>query len=87
MVVLGSARQPDRELHLGVAARHRAHVAPELLRRHGVFDQALKLHLAPGSAGLDVGQDALEIADARRQGLHLAQAAQHRLQAFGNLPE
>src|SRR3546814_4356635 len=47
-------------------------------------DQRAQLHLAEGAAGLDVAEHALEVADADRQLLHLAQAALHRFQALGD---
>src|SRR3546814_824510 len=47
-------------------------------------EQRAQLHLAEGAAGLDVAEHALEVADADRQLLHLAQAALHRFQALGD---
>ena len=45
------------------------------------------MHLAPGAAALDVGQHALQVADARGELLHVAQALVHPLQAIGHQPE
>ena len=45
---------------------------------------AAELHLAPHAARLHVGQHALQVADAGRERLHLAQAPVHLLQAVGH---
>ena len=50
-------------------------------------EQRAELHLAPGAARLDVGQHALQIADAGGERLHLAQPLVHLLQALRHLPE
>src|SRR3546814_14490482 len=54
------------------------------LDRQYLLEQRAQLHLAEGAAGLDVAEHALEVADADRQLLHLAQAALHRFQALGD---
>src|SRR3546814_13826228 len=54
------------------------------LDRQYLLEQRAQLHLAEGAAGLDVAEHALEVADADRQLLHLAQAALHRFQAPGD---
>src|SRR3546814_2312629 len=86
---LGVDRQPDRlvgvgagqlhrELHPLAAAGHGHAVGLVLLDRQYLLEQRAQLHLAEGAAGLDVAEHALEVADADRQLLHLAQAALHR---------
>ncbi|MNI45270.1 hypothetical protein D3C73_996890 [compost metagenome] len=72
--------QADGELDHRIATRHGLDVAGVLVGRHVVFNQAGQLHLAPGAARLHVGQHALQVAHARRQRLHLAQAFVHGLQ-------
>ena len=56
------------------------HVALELAGRQDLLEQRAQLDLGPGAARLDVGEHALEVADAGGQGLHLAQPLLHRLE-------
>src|SRR3546814_16551760 len=77
------AGQLHRELHPLAAAGHGDAVGLVLLDRQYLLEQRAQLHLAEGAAGLDVAEHALEVADADRQLLHLAQAALHRFQALG----
>src|SRR3546814_9658865 len=65
-------------------AGHGHAVGLVLLDRQYLLEQRAQLHLAEGAAGLDVAEHALEVADADRQLLHLAQAALHRFQALGD---
>ena len=58
-----------------------------MLRRQHFGEQRGELDLAPGAARLDVGQNALQVADADRQRLHLAQPFVHLLEAIGHLLE
>ena len=58
-----------------------------LLVREHLFEQRLELHFAEHAARLDVGQHALQVADALRQRLHLAQPLVHLLQPVGHLLE
>ena len=56
------------------------HVALELRRREDLLEQRAQLDLGPGAARLDVGEHALEVADAGREALHLPQPLLHRLE-------
>ena len=67
-----------------VGALARRDVGGVLLRREHLLEQGAELDLAPRAARLDVGQHALEIADARGQRLHLAQAAMHLLEPLAH---
>ena len=85
-------RHDDGELDDLVAALDQLAVRlPATLREH-VLQQRAQMHLAPGAALLDVGEDALEVADLRRDGLdvghrllHLAELVDHALEAAGHL--
>ncbi len=79
--------QADGELHPFAAALLRGHVAVKLLRRQHLREQRFKLHLAPGAAGLDVGQHLLEVAHADGQRLHLAEPLVDLLQPLADQPE
>ena len=74
--------QADREFDPLAAVRHGRDVGRVLLGGQHLFEQGGQLHLAPGAAGFHIGQHPLQIADADRQGLHLAQALVHLLQAL-----
>ena len=56
------------------------HVALELRRREDLLEERAQLDLGPGAARLDVGEHALEVADAGREALHLPQPLLHRLE-------
>ena len=58
-----------------------------LLGREHLLQQRAQLRLAEHAARLDVGQQVLQIADALRQRLHLAQPLVHLLQPVGHLLE
>ncbi|ABA49248.1 hypothetical protein BURPS1710b_2925 [Burkholderia pseudomallei 1710b] len=73
-------RQPDRELDALAALRHRRDVLRVLIRRQHLLEQRLELHLTPGAARLHVRQHLLQVADARRERLHLAEPAVHLLE-------
>ena len=78
-LVLG-ARQADGELdHLGVAGLD-VDVLLELPGRQDLVEQGAQLHLGPGAPSLHVGEHTLEIADARGEALHLAEALLHGLE-------
>jgi hypothetical protein len=55
-----------------------------LLRRQHFGQQRSELHLAPHAARLHVRQHTLQVADARRQRLHLTQTPVHLLQPVGH---
>ncbi len=55
-----------------------------LVDRQHLLQQHFQLHLAPGAARLHVGQHPLQVADADRQLLHLAQALVHLVEAVGH---
>ena len=78
-LVLGT-RQLDGVLHHLARARLDVHVALELAGREDLLEQRAQLDLGPGAARLDVGEHALEVADAGGQGLHLPQPLLHRLE-------
>ena len=64
------------------ASRRSARIAPACSRS---VEQRAELHLAPGPARLDVGQHALQVADAGGERLHLAEAPVHLLEPVGDL--
>ena len=64
-----------------------ATLASYWLGRQHLLEQRAQLHLAPGAARLHVGQHLLEVADAGRQRLHLAQALVHLLEPLAHLLE
>ena len=72
--------QPHRELHPLAALPARRGVRDVLLRREHLLEERAELHLAPCPARLHVREDLLEVADAGREGLHLAEPALHRLE-------
>ena len=78
------ARQANGEIDALAAVRARRDIRRELVGRQHLLEQRGQLHLAPGAARLDVGQHALEVADAGRQRLHLAQAAMHLLEPLAD---
>ena len=78
--VVTATRQPNGELHTLVAVGNGFDVGAVLLRGEDFGEQRRELDLAPHAARLDVGKDALQVADADRQRLHLAQATMHLLQ-------
>ena len=51
-----------------------------LMRRHELFEDEGKLHLAIGPADLHVGQHALEVADVGGEALHFAEAFVHAVE-------
>ncbi len=79
--------ETDREFDALLAARARRHVPRVLRRRQHLREQCAELHFAPAAAALDVCQHAAQVADARRQCLHLAQALVHLLQPIRHLLE
>ena len=83
-------RQLDRELDALLRAG-RADVFRKLIWREDLIEQRSELHFSPGAAGLDVGEDALEVAHAGRKALHFAQTLVDLLQAVADqlegLPE
>jgi hypothetical protein len=62
-------------------------VEGELVAREELLEEIAELDLAPGAARLDVGQDALEVADAAGERAHLAQAGVDLLQALADQGE
>ena len=83
----GLAGQADRELDALAAAGPGGDVGGVLRRRQHLGEQRGELHLAPAAARLDVGQHALQVADAGGERLHLAQPLVHLLEAVGHLLE
>ena len=84
--VVAAARQLDGKFH-PLAAVLGGHVGGVLIRLEHLLEHGPKLHLAPGAAGLDVGEHLLEIAHAGGQDLHFAQALVDLFQAFADLLE
>ncbi len=71
------ARQFDRELDPLIAARPHLDIARILVGGEDLLEDVAEGHLAPGSPRFDIAEDPLQIADAGRQRLHLADALMH----------
>ena len=84
---VGAAGQLQREFHAFAGTGQRRHVRGVLLAGEDLFEQGAELGFAEGAAILDVGQHALQIADAAGQRLHFAEAALHRFQSLRHQPE
>ena len=76
------AGQDDGEFHALCRARHDGYVFGVLAGRQHLRQQCAELHLAPDAARFYIAEHALEIAHARGQALHFAQALIHLLQAL-----
>jgi hypothetical protein len=57
-------------------------IARVLVGREDLLEDVAERHLAPGSPRFDIAEDTLQIADASRQRLHLADALVHSGQRF-----
>ncbi len=57
-------------------------IAQILVGRQELFEQHAELHLAPGAARLHIAEHALEVADAGRERLHLAEPRMHAFELF-----
>jgi hypothetical protein len=82
-----AAGQLHRELDAIVAAGTGRDVGRVLFRCQHLFQQRAELHLTEDTARLDVGQHALQIADAGGQRLHLAETLVHLFEPFTDLLE
>ena len=81
-VVAAAARQAHGDIdHLATIRAH-LHRTRVLLLGERLLEDVLQLHFTPAATVLDVGQHALEVADAGGQLLHFAEATLHLFQAL-----
>src|SRR5919112_1493504 len=77
----------DRKIDALAASGTHADAAPVLVGRQHLVENGPERDLAPGTAGLDVGEHALEVADAGGELLHLADALVDLLQLIADEPK
>ncbi len=70
-----------------VRSRSGRNVLRVLCRLQEVGEQRAKLHFAPGTARLDVGQHAFQVPDARSEHLHLTQTPVHLFEPLRHVLE
>src|SRR5439155_10453614 len=71
--ITAASRQSDRKFDALGRARQRRYVHRVLVRSQHLLQQRGELHFTPGAARFHIRQDALEIAHAGRQRLHLTE--------------
>ncbi len=77
----------NRELDSFAARVARRDVARVLIRCEHLLEQCRQLHFTPRAAGLHVREHALQIANASREDLHLAEALVDLLEPLADLTE
>ena len=80
-------RKPDREFDALRTVGCHSGIHDKLIRRQIIVQQHAELDFRPCAPRLDVGEDALEIADACCQLLHLAKPFMHMLELFADRVE
>ena len=87
MLAFGCTGKSDSKFHGVSAVAFGHHILEILIGKQYLLQDAFGLKFAPHSAGLDVGQNLLQVSDSLRQSLHLSQLFVDALKLVADLLE